>query len=80
MSNSYLALRKTKLIHFDRHSAWMLCFGCGSAVEDDGESYWTEDGAKARSFLSPVRVSAFAQADLPGRRQAWELLPQDDSE
>ena len=58
----------------------MLCSGCGSAAEDDGEPYWTEDGAKARSFLSPVRVAAFAQADLPGRRQAWELLPQEDSE
>ena len=69
-----------KLADF-RHSAKMLCFGCGRAVDDDGEPYWTEDGAKATAFLSPVRVAAFAQADLPGRRQAsWVLLPQEDSE
>ena len=59
-----------------RHSAKMLC--CGKA--DDDEPYWTEDGAKARSFLSPVRVAAFAQADIPTQRQAWELLQQEDSQ
>ena len=74
--------QRLKIFGF-RHSAKMLCFGCrGRAADDDdgGEPHWTEDGGKARSFLSPARVAAFAQADLPGRRQAWELLPQEDSE
>ena len=58
----------------------MFCLGCCRVADNDGEPHWTKDGDKARSFLSPVRVAAFAQADIPKRKQAWELLPQDESE